>query len=366
MTFCIGFKNSKGVFLVSDSLVTETKNHRREEMFGNLTSTGSMLSDKSLTMSESIQKVLKITDSVLVSFAGENINLIIERLKELKQLIENYGYKPKDAFNSIFIGAGPFPNMTILLAYKEEELLFLESYNLNGDMRIVEHELDEIVQIGSGCNNIPLKEESYKFINDLTYSDFTEMEMLTVTLAGLQSISIHIDTIPSSTGGHYYGGLINRDGIQFADDTLYIFYGVESKGDKNRIVAKNEISLLHLEDISYIYSTYFNHKDGMYIFYLKDLSYPSDILKIPNLESKLEKLKSDYRGGKLTYTVCLNVINKEFIICKKEGKYNGYPFRVYNQENGTMQINLPEDVQEAILSLRHTNVNDSRQFQWLK
>jgi len=367
MTFCVGFMHDKGVFLAADSLISEDKNIKTEQLLGSTSSVGENLENIEKTLSESLVKVVKISDEVMATFAGDKVDVALERMMYIKEQIEIIGIDPEEAFKKALKNPNldkANPDITVLFAYKKGGKPSLLSYNFEiGKREILSHNKGEILQIGSGCENLLLKEGSKKIIEGLD-SKSNAPDILATVLAGLQSTSIRANTIEQSTGGFYYGGFLNEEDLKFMENTLYIFYGIDERKNPPLDV-RNELSFHHLvkEEMSLVYSTHFEHKDGIFAYYLKDISEYNKIKKTPELMNKIAQLKEQYFKGDLVYIVSLNILHNEFVLCKKED-HQGYPFRTQN-DDGNMEVGLPDKVIDEIVSLRKHNVNNLRVHRWI-
>lgn len=338
MTYGIGFKTDKAVFLIADSLISEEpKNKELEELFGQFSTTGRLLEHNTYTFAENLQKVRKITEGMLLTFATNDVSRTLEALGKLKTLIEG-NFTLEVAFNSAF---EMVKDIEVLFSFSEKDDSKLFSFNLNGDRQINEHHSGEIVAIGSGKQHFLLHENSTKFIvNSIKEMPNETADLLANVLGGLTSFIVSsklLSALNYDVGGYFFGGYVSGTMIQMSRDTLYLFYAIVD----GNLEVKNEISIINSPCMYLVYS-HFADNNGRFIAYSND----EKMCKSDRYNEYIQLIEN-YLEGKLEYAVGIDLQNESYFICKKN-HYPRFKFRSFNNATNKMQVGLPPSVVKEI------------------
>lgn len=346
MTYCIGFKNDKAVFLVADGLISEQKNINVESSFGKYSTTGRLLEDDTTTFTESLQKVRMISEGVLATFSG-SVDTALNALEHVKTLINEGSCTPETAFNTALIGV---KDIRVLFTYIVNNESKLYSYNLRDNGKITEHLNGEIVGIGSGIEYSDLHKQSVALINNLiANSNNNPSELLALVLGGLIKISSKLlPALNYQVGGNFFGGFVDETASHMMKDTLYLFYGFQN----GEIKVAYEMSILNSSNMNLVYSTFSENNHGMFFGYANDINI--------NSSKEFSLLFEDYKKGKVDFAIGIDVLNDVYFLCKQED-YPNFLFRSL-QENGDMQIGLPPKLVKKIEEIYSKNILESKSF----
>ncbi|MGG0338137.1 hypothetical protein [Priestia aryabhattai] len=340
MTYCIGFRTEQAVFLIADSLITETKKNKQlENIFGRFTTTGRLLEHDKYTFAENVQKVRMLTDGVLITFATNDVDRTLEALDTMKGYIGDDTSLIKDILPTMLEG---LEETELLFSYSENGEPKLFSYNLDKKRCIKEHEVGEIVAIGSGKSYPTLIQESEKFIKkSINHIEDNPEDLLTHVLAGLTSFmnsSELLSLLQYQIGGNLLGGYVNGKTSHIMKDTMYLFYAIVN----GKLNIKNELSILNSSRMSLLFSNFEEGNDGNFIGYLKDKK-----LNNEDIKEEYTTLIGDYLKGKAEYIVGIDVYKKGYFLCKQKD-YPNFKFRSFDAASLKIQVGLPPAVVDKI------------------
>ncbi|MCG3797045.1 hypothetical protein LT343_27515 [Bacillus toyonensis] len=331
MTYGIGFKTDKAAFLIADGLISEKpKNKELEEAFGQFSTTGRLLQNKTYTFTESLQKVREIDEGMLATFATNDVDGTLQALDDVKTLIDA-GRPIEKAFSSAF---RKIENIEILFSYSEKGEPKLFSFNLNKDRLINEHHSGEVVAIGSGKHHSLLHENSKNFIESTIKNVQNDpADMLAHALGGLTSImsSSHLlSVLDYQVGGNLFGGYVTGTSSHMMKDTLYIFYTIVN----GNLKVQNEVSILNSPSLNLIYSSFGDKDDGRFIGYSNDKKASKE-----DRHKVYKQLLVNYLNGKLEYAVGIDTQKPVYFLCKQKN-HRGFKFRSFNKETSKIQVCL--------------------------
>ena len=228
MTYILGFKSKKCVYLTGDFAITKegTDLSLREEYssFGEKHIIRGANGNKSFTVEESMLKIFPVSSNVAVGFAGdvrfavsiiENFSLLIdiEPPSSVQKIIE--------IFKSSIQSSTPSQSSAhFIIGGIVNQSPFLFAVDSNS-MAVQKN--SEFIHLGSLMDTgIPLSIEN--IISPFLKSNDVDKEILICANAVIQSSLLHYGTIQKGVGGLFLGIQISESGIRWQKDTSYILY----------------------------------------------------------------------------------------------------------------------------------------------
>ena len=300
MTYCIGFKSKTAVFLIADSLTSSGRNHDIDEVFGAHTTFGEFVRADNKTMQDRSYKVFKLPGNVLVTFAGDVENAL-EAIGIFKDELEK-GLKPLTAFERV-LSSGPFSSIELLVGFMEKDIPRLYSYNYMGNSRFKEEHSS--IHLGTGREHRFLSEKSSQFVDFITNEDFGDGKSLVYTLAFLQNFSTKNPLTMFEVGGFFFGGFVNKEGVQRTWNTTYLMYAVTHDKGERKLHLNYQVSLTRKGDLLLVSSSFLDHER----IYLQEINLKDEESAFFELDKKVNELRDDYWEGNFQFIVLLNRIN---------------------------------------------------------
>jgi len=216
MTYCLGWKTKKAVFLLADTSVTLHKPlGKMYSSFGELQG-----SQGRESVVESLLKINAVHKMAAIAFAGDVgvANSIIESL----QKILNLGKPYRQAFEAAIASNSPIPSskpISFIFAYVESDspkLLYFDSE----PHRLVD--VEEVVQIGSMGSYYP--SFSDQMIRSFIGGTSKPENILAAITGVVQTYGIHAVLSEMYVGGGFFGLYIDQSGLYWQEDTTYVIY----------------------------------------------------------------------------------------------------------------------------------------------
>jgi hypothetical protein len=228
MSYVIGYKTRKSVFLAADSAITvdepldhyrPTLSQRGSTSFGELN-----ISTPNVSVYEGILKIINL-GSAAIAMCGD-VSLcrsVIGKLKEALSQIND----PRKALRIAIsdngpLSDGPAREIGLLMAFPQSPTPVLLSYNADGYKRIIEIDDNFLVQMGSLEDKF--KSITPQMISELKMFHAEPHRYLVGCLAFLQSYGIHNYVLEHGVGGTFCGLLTGEDEIEWQKDILFCLH----------------------------------------------------------------------------------------------------------------------------------------------
>ena len=218
MTYCLGWKTHACAYLVADTAVTSARAPSMlRSSFGEQHVTGERES-----VEEGALKIISAPGAGLTfSAADATIGFAVA---DTFRLTLAAGLAPRQALKSAIISnVNPGRvDCSLLCAFVEHSEPHLLSFNRDRDQRLVEHEVGELVQLGSlvGRGNIQ-PQISDAFIGHLKKADLDAPAPLACALALCQSYGMHNPLLTHGVGGAFVGAYVDAFGFHWQPDMAY-------------------------------------------------------------------------------------------------------------------------------------------------
>lgn len=225
MTYCVGWKTSKSVFIVADTGITSAHSAFKGHPSG-VEPLPSSLGEHVENVSggvteEGMYKVFNTEDKILLGFSGE-IKLGFELRRQITAQLAT-GRSCEQSIKNAIATITPLKNisdLSVITGFMIDDRPVLLCFNINGDEKISKD--NDIVQIGSASkmlNNVMLK-----VIRHWSKCNIQDSAHLAYVSSYLQHYSVH-NYMPSiDAAGVFWGQRINKEGITQQDDILYALY----------------------------------------------------------------------------------------------------------------------------------------------
>lgn len=219
MTYCVGFKHGKSVYLFSDSAVTrfETSATKSESSFGE-----TFHPTPGLSVSEGALKIIRVSEDCLVAIAGD-AKRAIDAALSLRTAFES-GSTVKEALQSL---------SNSIESRKDEEfsMLVARSGTLCPELwKWSSAQGSEATEISSGCvasiGNLTSWHDSFakNFLGQLSRSPQPEESVLSMAGAFLQALSSRDILFQGGVGGAFAGAKVGPNGVSWMPDTTYVLH----------------------------------------------------------------------------------------------------------------------------------------------
>jgi len=222
MTYIIGWKNSRSVFLSGDSIVETNFKMRPDEK---QTSFGEeLIKTNEFSLSEKCLKIWVIKNLV-IGFASCDVYEAIEFLDLLNTTFDQS--KIEESINQTIKQFTPKYSEFLFVFHENNENKLLR-YNADYDELIPENEPTQIGSLPEGY-----QDQSYEFCAHLSEKEkeLNDYDSLTLINGIHQNILSTQGALEKSVGGIFTGLFLNQNGIFWQKDTIYINYS----GDLNEL-----------------------------------------------------------------------------------------------------------------------------------
>lgn len=226
MTYIVGFRSKDSVFLCADMATTlKGENLSKQSEYSSFGESSYQKED--FLVEESANKITKIADSTIVTYAG-NQKIGDEILRILLQQVDHFGIDNFQHFKELFSNSinscttpasGELPSFIFGLYLDNEPLLI--SYNITKKHDFEIHQY--FIQTGS----IPdyykaMTLEYYKFQVSRTITDKTRLILMNSLLQSYGYRDRNL--MKKGIGGCFFGIMVSSQGIKWQDDTVVILY----------------------------------------------------------------------------------------------------------------------------------------------
>lgn len=219
MTYCLAWRTETHAFVIADSAITSTRAPQQTHTsFGEAHITGSVQN-----VEEGALKIIPLGNGA-VAFSGpaDTGNSFV---RVLRSRIDG-GQTYEDAFQSAVDSHTPFTqgtSISVLFVYQTDWKPKLRSFNAYNDFKIVEHSVNEAIQIGSigeGTLTSALSDDFIRCLID-EKSDGVQPSLV-CAIALCQLFGIHNNLIQFGVGGTFSGGVVAGDGFHWQQDVAYL------------------------------------------------------------------------------------------------------------------------------------------------
>jgi ATP-dependent protease HslVU (ClpYQ) peptidase subunit len=221
MTYVVGFKTKKSVFIAGDSAITY---NRSRAIRDKVTSFGEkQVARKDLTIHEECLKIYNFDNKLIVGIAG-NVGIALKVIDSLRDELKKGSIKEAVTY-SLFENRWPI-EIAIIAGFMEKDEAILMTYNAN-DHKIDFH--DTSAQIG-GLNEV-YREVSSDISTQLIENEtsFSDDEALLMICAAHQQFVISDELIKYGVGGFFIGAYVNSSGVNWLKDTTYILFSINQE-----------------------------------------------------------------------------------------------------------------------------------------
>lgn len=215
MSYIIGWKNSRSVFLCGDTILSanfEMNTYEEQTSFGE-----KLVKSNAKSHSEAYLKIWVI-GKLAVGFVSNDTYEAIDFLEKLNEEIDQ---------NNLFTSIDE-----ISKKYQPKKSEFLFAFNENGENKLFKYDSDygeiyeekEPTQIGSLPNDY--MEQTYEMCSHIIDEEeiLNDDDSLVLANATHQNLMIVQNSMQFDVGGMFTGLYINSDGITWQRDTMYINY----------------------------------------------------------------------------------------------------------------------------------------------
>lgn len=216
MTYCIGWKSEKCVFLVADSALTGGA----APSF-NVSSFGELHECHRGDMVEEIGFKLMRTRDVVFAFSGD-LQTALRFVKEFNDYHEYFDdvFECFEHTSSAITQSDSYRIVNIMAAFYQDSKAHLVTIRPDAVERITEH--DQSVHIGSMPGYF--KDISRSIVGALKHFKISDEHFLVTVTSIVQSFGIFTQLMQYNVGGFYFGVSISADGSKWMDDTSYLLY----------------------------------------------------------------------------------------------------------------------------------------------
>lgn len=226
MTYIVGWKTDKSVFISADSVVTtETPNPKLSSEFSSFGEKHFVNGNKKIE--ESLLKLCNINDRIIIGICG-HVKTALEVIGNFKLQLKSIDVIKLDTIEEklrfAIISSQPLPKdkeFGLIIGFLGEKEPHLLSYNTDKTYSIERHEL--CVSQGSLCNTI-FSTITDKFIKLFKKGNLSDENYLIAVNSIIQSYGINNYLLEHGVGGIVVGFQISKDGVRWQKDTSCIIY----------------------------------------------------------------------------------------------------------------------------------------------
>lgn len=340
MTYCVGFKSSNAVFLISDSVISVKSTNDFIVTNEPHTTFGEINIAKDYLLEDQLSKVFKLPKNVIVTFSGQ-LDLAIEAINILKNNIE-YENNILDAIHKLEF-SGPFPRIELLIGFVIEETPYLYSYNHENNQKMKEE--SSIIHLGSGRANNLLITKCSHVVDLLRNTEKSNARLFIYIQAFLQNFLIKNPLLEFGVGGYINGAFADSSGIYKNFNTTYILYAsVEKKGIKN-LHLNYHISIRQEEDFLIISSSFLN-EDRVCYQKLEQIQKCDEA----DVHKTIKRLQKEIYEKKPTFVIFLNQLNYGFTVVYLENDLKPPEIEInHNNIEGNVKYRLSSKLIKSLL-----------------
>lgn len=333
MTYCIAWKSSEAIFLTSDSVITKTGYpnplNKRTSSLGELS-----ISKENQKIEEGINKIYRISDDLLISFAGD-VSLFFQVFENIKKYFCDLSPIKAISLGIDSVRTNGFLNLQLLIAFKSNNNLCLYSFNTLLDKQLTEHGDLEFVHIGSLSSTHLGQMIKNTFQNSFVKENYRSFITQIYLHFLIQSFSIYEPTMEIGVGGLYNSAFITKANVNFIDDTSIIIY--EPLINQNTLIPIGICNYFNRWDAFIYNSTISNSKE---IFIPDSTNFLYQNLDAQNL---IEDYSYNYTPKIVTfYSSTVRLVS--IFIMKDTSKYF-----VLSVKNGKIQLEVTQDCLNLLL-----------------
>lgn len=333
MTYCIAWKSIDAVFMTSDSVITKTGDpkplNKETSSLGELS-----ISSGNVKIEEGINKIYRISNDLLISFAGD-VSLFFQVFENIKKYFYDLGPLKAIELGINSVRTTAILELQLLIGLKSNDNLHLYSFNTFWDNQLKEHNDLEFVHIGSlSSTNLGerikntfsknfTKENSNSFINQI-YLHFL-----------IQSYSIYEPTMEVGVGGLYNSAFITKKDVNFIDDTSIIIY--EPLANQNTIIPIGICNYFNRWD-AFIYNSTISNSKEIFIPDSTNFLYQN-----ADAQNFVEEYSNNYTPGIIAFYSSKTQLVSIFIM-KDTSKYFILTFK-----NGKIELQVTQDCLNLLL-----------------
>lgn len=247
MTYCLGWKSGRYIYLIADAVVTSSVRPRTAR-----TSFGELHTESpSRNVEETALKIINTTNAAF-SFAGST--KVGYSFIDSFESASRAGQPVREAFRTAIVSNTPFQqgfSVSMLCAFSEKGSQCLTSFNADNDLRCVEHKDGDIVQLGSLMGGV-IEQLSEEYIKKIGQVHLDGEFMLTCAMALCQSYGLRANLIQFGVGGSFSGGFLDEAGFHWQPD---IGYQVYAAGGNVPMSTSEGVSAIVRDDVLVVRST---------------------------------------------------------------------------------------------------------------
>lgn len=227
MTLIVGWKNSKGVFIAGDSIISSSEDHSENQK----TSFGESTVTDKIVVSETCLKVDVLCEKLIIAGAGSDRDYR-NFIRDLNRKLELFEQDIMSSINHTLDEYERLDSCAFIIAFKENGETHLLSYNDNLSHQTTLREVEDFVYAGSVHE--PLIEVISPITSLLSKINFRNDKTMVSLCAILQSFVLRHPQIENGIGGLFTGAYLDVESIKWMDDTTFILYnkgfGTENNG----------------------------------------------------------------------------------------------------------------------------------------
>lgn len=314
MTYCVGWRDNKSVYIVADSAVSFKIEYKDELSYGlSFSSFGELHEEHSrYYVEEGKLKINNIMDQVIIGSAGsvDEIENILESIEESL----NFGISIRKALE-IVMNSVTYNNAQLLIGFIEDQRPILLCF----DTKEI-HEGD-ILHIGSGIEQESWTYRMDWFIEESIKMRATQRKFLTAVVSILQSYAMRERMMPLGVGGIFTGTSVSSEGVIWCDDiTYYIF--------RDQLTNFDGVTVIHRDDSLFLASSF---NSAVMIFPGRKHLGTIDLF-LDKWRLEAERLLRDSKTDHFVFT---SPFYPPVILVQIDGKIHNNYFRMWKKEEGT-------------------------------
>lgn len=219
MTYCVGFKHGKSVYLFADSAVTrlETSATSSESSFGE-----TFYPTPGRSVSEGALKIIRASGNCMIAIAGD-ANRAIDAALSLGAALTS-GSSVKEALNSLSLSieSRKGEEFSMLVAWSGKNCSTLWKWSSVKGSKTINVPFGIVETIG----NLTSWHDSFakEFLGKLAQSPQPEERVLSIAGAFLQALSSRDTLFQGGVGGAFVGVKVDASGVSWMPDTTYVLH----------------------------------------------------------------------------------------------------------------------------------------------
>lgn len=245
MTYCLGWKTKHCAYLVADTATTSGR-----PLSNRLSSFGEQhVEAPGANVEEGALKILA-TEHAALTLCGDS-RLGYSIYDSFGTALEA-GAEPRDALQQAVASnvVSTPPNLSLLCVFMEDNVPRLVSFNRNQDSAFADHEIEEIIQLGSlnEADHI-MCQISDSLIKQLATTDLDGEPLLACAVGLCQSFGLSNILVEKGVGGTFAGGFVDALGFHWQADITYLLYSLDdsssfSQGDSVFVFVRDSVMVV--------------------------------------------------------------------------------------------------------------------------